>query len=119
MRLRIRDLGEAISTLDKNMRGLIQQPTNTNADASLLRIYLAPEISRLSEQRIMIEQKQWDLRIAMSEFQSRPTTLITPPSLPTEPVKPQPWLYFSLAISIGLTLGILSALVMELIGKKR
>ncbi len=112
MQVRTHEMGQAIGALDKSIR------TVAIKDEALM-VILAPEKSKLLEQRMALDQKQMELRMAMSELQSKPTALIKAPSLPASPVKPRPPLYFALAAILGLMLGVFSAFIVEFISKAR
>lgn len=111
------DLNQALAANEKEIGIWVRQPVSAG-EVSALRVYFASEKSKLLEQRALLEQRQTDLRMAMS-FHSKPTTLIKAPTLAVDPVKPRPLLYFALALGIGILLGIFSALVIEFIGKAR
>lgn len=111
---------QSLDLLQMRAHGLNQTIAANEKEMAALGTYiLASERSRLFEQRMQIEQKQTELRVAMSALQSKPTTLIKAPALSADPVRPRPLLYFALAIGIGLILGIFSALVIEFISKAR
>lgn len=119
MQMRSQSLNQMIAANEKEMAALAKQSLNANTFSALGTYILASERSRLFEQRMQIEQKQTELRVAMSALQSKPTTLIKAPTLSTDPVRPRPLLYFAFAIGIGLMLGIFSALAIEFINKAR
>ena len=112
IQVRSHEMSQVIEELDKGIR------TITPKD-EVLRAILSQEKSKLFEQQTALEQKQMELRMAMSEFKSKPTVLIKAPTLTADPVKPRPLLYFALAIGIGLMLGISGAFVTEFISKTR
>ena len=111
-------LNQQIAANEKEISILARQPAGADA-ITALRVNFAQEKSKLLEQLRLAEQRQLDLRMAMSALRSKPTTLIKAPALTADPVKPRPLLYFALAIGIGLMLGIFSALVIEFISKTR
>ncbi|MEW6353883.1 MAG: Wzz/FepE/Etk N-terminal domain-containing protein [Pseudomonadota bacterium] len=112
LQLRSYDFTQAIQTLDKNLRALA-------AKDIALEIILAQEKAKLFEQRGQLEQKQLELRMAMSELQSKPTALIKAPTLPVDPVKPRPAFYLALAAMLGVMLGVFGAFFMEFLGRAR
>lgn len=113
MQVRGHGINQAIATNEKEMGILVRQPTGANTITTMGAYLIASERSKLLEQRLLVEQKQTELRMAMSELQSSPTTLLKTPTLPADPVKPRPLLYFLLASGIGLAMGIFIAYVME------
>ena len=120
IQMRSHGLNQAIAANEKEMSVLARQPTiSANTFSALGTYILASERSKLLEQRMLVEQKQMDLRMAMSALQSKPTTLIKPPPFPPRPVNPRPLLYFVFATGIGLMLVFFSALVIEFISKTR
>lgn len=112
LQLRSRDFNQAIQSLDTSLRAL----TDENI---ALEIILAQEKAKLFEQRGQLEQKQLELRMAMSELQSKPTALIKAPTLPVDPVKPRPAFYLALAAMLGVMLGVFGAFFMEFLGRAR
>jgi capsular polysaccharide biosynthesis protein len=110
MQMRLHEISQTIDALDKGLRTVALKDL-------ILRANLALEKSKLFEHRTVLEQKQMELRMAMSEFESKPTVLIKAPTLTSGPVRPRPLLYFVLAIGIGFMLGILSAFAVEFISK--
>lgn len=113
MQVRGHGINQAIATNEKEMGILARQPTGANTITTIGAYLITSERSKLLEQRLLVEQKQTELRMAMSELQSSPTTLLKTPTLPADPVKPRPLLYFLLASGIGLAMGIFIAYVME------
>ena len=111
-------LNQAIAANEKEISILARQPAGADA-INALRVNFVQEKAKLLEQRRLAEQRQLDLRMAMSALRSKPTTLIKAPTLTADPVKPRPLLYFVFAMGIGLMLGIFSALVIEFISKTR
>lgn len=113
MQVRGHGINQAIATNEKEMGILVRQPSGANTITTMGAYLIASERSKLLEQRLLVEQKQTELRMAMSELQSSPTTLLKTPTLPADPVKPRPLLYFLLASGIGLAMGIFITYVME------
>jgi LPS O-antigen subunit length determinant protein (WzzB/FepE family) len=113
MQVRGHGINQAIATNEKEMGILARQSTGANTVTTMGAYLITSERSKLLEQRLLVEQKQTELRMAMSELQSSPTTLLKTPTLPADPVKPRPLLYFLLASGIGLAMGIFIAYVME------
>ena len=111
------DVDRALAANEKELGIWVRQPVMAGK-VSALRVYFASEKSKLLEQRALLEQRQTDLRMAMS-YHSKPTALIKAPTLAVDPLKPRPLLYFTFALGIGLMLGILCAYVAEFIGKAR
>ena len=87
-------------------------------DASLAGL-LTLEQDRLLQQLPQVEQQIVALRLAMSELQSTPTFLLREPTLPIKPIKPKPALYLSLAMVLGLILGVFGAFFAEFLDKVR
>ena len=92
--------------------------SQTHIDPSVSGI-LALEIDRLSSQLLDIDQKESQLRLSMSELQSKGTEVIKQPTLPVRPVKPKKTLFMAIAIAIGLIMGILIVFIAEFLTKVR
>ena len=103
-------------------RGLIAIRERISAlgkgDAALVGL-LTLEQDRLLQQLPQVEQQIVALRLAMSELQSTPTFLLREPTLPIKPIKPKPALYLSLAMVLGLILGVFGAFFAEFLDKVR
>lgn len=111
---------QSLDLLQMRSQSLNQMIAANEKEMAALGTYiLASERLELLEQRMLIEEKQMELRATMSALQSKPTTMIKAPTLSTDPVRPRPLLYFALAIGIGLMLGIFGAFAVEFISKAR
>ncbi len=86
------------------------------ADAARARVeveeQLKPRLNSLLSQQISLEQLRRDFVASSQKAGERPS-VITPPSVPTEPVSPQPVKDGIIAGSAGLVLGIALALLFE------
>src|SRR5205085_9620389 len=86
------------------------------ADAARARVeaeeQLKPRLNSLLSQQIALEQLRRDFVSSSQKAGERPS-VITPPSVPTEPVSPQPVKDGIIAGSAGLILGIALALLFE------
>ncbi len=103
---------QALSLIEHRVSSLVGSEASL---AGLLTLQKDLLLQRLPQ----IEQQQIVVRLAMSELQSRPTTLLRQPTLPINPVKPKPVLYLALATVLGLMLGIFGAFFAEFVGKTR
>ncbi len=103
---------QALSLIEHRVSSLV------GSEASLAG-FLTLQKDLLLQRLPQIEQQQIVVRLAMSELQSRPTTLLRQPTLPINPVKPKPVLYLALATVLGLMLGIFGAFFAEFVGKTR
>lgn len=107
------DLKRFIASYEKGTHTMERLPTGAKLPSDLGTYIVVSEKTKLFEQLVHVEQKQMDLRMAMSELQTKPTIVIKTPTLLTELVKPRPLLYFFLAIVIGLAIGVFIAYAME------
>ncbi len=103
---------QALSLIEHRVSSLVGSEASL---AGLLTLQKDLLLQRLPQ----IEQQQIVVRLAMSELQSRPTTLLRQPTLPINPVKPKPVLYLALVTVLGLMLGIFGAFFAEFVGKTR
>jgi succinoglycan biosynthesis transport protein ExoP len=92
------------------------QSLRRQADATRAKLaveeQLKPRLNSLLSQQISLEQLRRD-QVATSQRAAERPTVITPPSVPTEPVKPQPVRDGILAGAAGLILGIALALLFD------
>ncbi len=103
---------QALSLIEHRVSSLV------GSEASLAGL-LTLQKDLLLQRMPQIEQQQIAVRLAMSELQSRPTTLLRQPTLPARSVKPKPALYLALAAVLGLMLGVFGAFFAEFVGKAR
>ena len=80
---------------------------------------LALEMDTLSSQLPELDQKEAQLRLSLSELQSKGTAVIRQPTLPAGPIKPKPALYMAIAIVIGLIFGVMAVYIIEFLANVR
>lgn len=66
-----------------------------------------------------LRAQRLDLVLSLAPVGSYPTRLIQEPTLPKEPIRPDPALYLSLGVALGLVLGIAVALIAESVSRAR
>lgn len=90
----------------------LRRQADANRERTAVEEQLKPRLNSLLSQQIALEQLRRDFVASSQKAGERPS-VITPPSVPTEPVSPQPVKDGIIAGSAGLILGIALALLFE------
>lgn len=114
---RIANLDTEISELETQIN-LLARVTGQLEDRGQAAIIAMERGERLT----MLGTLRWrrtDLALSLSPPLSQATRLIREPTVGESPIQPRPVLYLSLGAAVGLLLGILSAILFELLSKVR
>ena len=79
----------------------------------------ALEMDKLSSQLVDMDQKEAQLRLSLSQLQSKETEVIKQPTLTVRQIKPKPARYMAIAAVIAALVGIALVYVAEFFSKIR
>ena len=110
------DYKASIQSQLQAMNGQIRRLDHKNpAQAAVLAIEAGKFLSLLPE----IESQIMNIELTLSDFQSKPTSLLRKPTLPRKAERPRPHLYLALGVVLGMFLGIFAAFLHEFLANAR
>lgn len=114
---RLHNLDAEIKSLEMQVSSLGRMVRNLE-DSSQAAI-LAIERGTLLNMLATLKAQRSNLLLALSESQSYPTRLLGEPTNGERAVRPKPILYISVAVFVGVALGIFAALIAEFVSRVR
>ncbi|MCP3668404.1 MAG: hypothetical protein GY696_38960, partial [Gammaproteobacteria bacterium] len=119
LRDRFDQLQSGLSAIDSQMLAYDESIEAFRVKDPAQAALVAVEKGRLLEQKLLLEEKTYQLSVALSASDTYMTKVVQEPTLPSDSVKPKVKLVLILGIVLGLMLGVFAAFFAEFLGKVR